>query len=49
VYARVARRFRPACRANGIEHREHQGLWAAIRSHARWLRAMGRPPLGHEG
>ncbi len=49
VYARVAGRFRPACLAHGIEHREHPSLWAAISSHARWLRTMGRPPIGHEG
>ena len=43
VYAAVGRRFREACAANGILCRRHPGVFAAVRSHARWLRAMSRP------
>jgi linoleoyl-CoA desaturase len=43
IYPRLAARFREACHANGIEYRSHAGLWPAICSHTRWLRAMGRP------
>ncbi len=44
VYTAVGRRFRATCAMNGIEHRRHPGVWSAIRSHGRWLRAMSAPP-----
>jgi len=43
IYPMVARRFRRTCLANGVTYREHATMWAAVRSHARWLRQMGRP------
>jgi linoleoyl-CoA desaturase len=45
IYPMVARRFREICAANGITYREHSTVWSGIRSHARWLREMGRPGL----
>jgi linoleoyl-CoA desaturase len=30
------------CRAHGISHRSHPTMRAALRSHVRWLRRMGR-------
>jgi len=45
VYAPLARRFRSACEAHGITYRVHPGIWSALKSHARWLRAMGAPRL----
>ena len=43
IYPMLAKRFRVACAANGINYRQHAGIWQAICSHARWLREMGRP------
>jgi linoleoyl-CoA desaturase len=43
IYPMLAKRFRVACAANGINYRQHAGIWSAIRSHARWLQEMGRP------
>jgi linoleoyl-CoA desaturase len=44
IYRHVGRRFELACLANDVPYRVHTGVLAALRSHARWLRAMGRPP-----
>ncbi len=41
VYGKVATRFRDLCRLYDIEYRQHPGVWAALRSHTRWLRRMG--------
>jgi hypothetical protein len=41
----MAECVREVCRANGIEYHEHPSFWAAVRSHTRWLRMMGRRPL----
>jgi len=46
VYPALARRFRRQCQLNGITYRVHPGVWAALCSHGRWLRAMGRAPVG---
>ncbi len=43
AYARVAARFQRGCRDLGITYHVHPGAWAAVRSHARWLKHMGRP------
>jgi linoleoyl-CoA desaturase len=43
VYPLVARRFRRACQENGLAYNLHPGVWSAIRSHGRWLRAMSIP------
>ena len=45
VYPLVAARLRLACAERGLEVRQHLSPWRAIRSHARWLKAMGRRPL----
>jgi linoleoyl-CoA desaturase len=33
------------CRKHGIDHRSHQSMGRALRSHVRWLRHLGRPGL----
>jgi linoleoyl-CoA desaturase len=43
AYRRTAVRFRAACRDHGITYHLHPGVWAALRSHARWLHLMSRP------
>lgn len=43
AYPAVDARFRQACAAHGIAHQRHRGVFAAIASHARWLRTMSRP------
>ncbi|HSB88274.1 MAG TPA: acyl-CoA desaturase [Ilumatobacteraceae bacterium] len=43
VYPLVAARFRRACQSSGIPYRLHTSVWAALKSHARWLYLMGRP------
>jgi linoleoyl-CoA desaturase len=44
LYPALAVRFREACRQAGIVHRDHVSISAALASHTRWLRAMGRQP-----
>jgi linoleoyl-CoA desaturase len=44
VYPAVARRFRRRCDQAGVMLRRHAGVWAAVRSHQRWLISMGRSP-----
>ena len=44
IYPQIARRFRAACREQGITYRLHPGIWAAIRSHGRWLHALSFRP-----
>jgi len=48
IYPLLADRFRRACRANGISYRMHPGVWSAVRSHTRWLRAMSVPGASAE-
>jgi linoleoyl-CoA desaturase len=45
IYARLTPGVRAACDANGVRCRVHPSVSAAVRSHARWLREMGRPPI----
>lgn len=45
-YAAMARRVQRLCEARHIEYRVHPSFWAAVRSHAQWLRSMGRPAIG---
>ena len=35
----LAERFRQACDDNGVTYLLHPGMWSALRSHTRWLRA----------
>ncbi len=42
AYPAMARRVRAVCEANGIRYREHRSFGAALLSHQRWLRLMGR-------
>jgi linoleoyl-CoA desaturase len=44
AYGEVARRLRDNCEEHGLPYHMHTGFAAAIASHARWLRAMGRKP-----
>lgn len=44
IYPKLAQRFRHLCEVHGLTYRTHPGVWAALRSHARWLRQMGQPP-----
>jgi linoleoyl-CoA desaturase len=43
VYPLVAGRFRRACRDHGVPYLLHSGVWSALRSHGRWMRAMSVP------
>lgn len=44
LYPRLGGRLRELCLDAGVRYRRHPGVWAAIRSHERWLRQMGRRP-----
>lgn len=44
LYPLLARRLRTACAARDLPYHSHPTFVAAVRSHARWLREMGRPP-----
>jgi len=44
AYATMARRVRRACATSATRYNLHRSPWTALRSHARWLRAMGRAP-----
>jgi linoleoyl-CoA desaturase len=45
MYPIVAPRLEAECARRGIEYRVHPSITSAVRSHARWLRAMGRRPV----
>lgn len=44
-YPAMARKVAAMCAANGLRHRIHTGPLAAVASHQRWLKAMGRRPV----
>lgn len=44
IYPLIAPRLEAACAARGVEYRYHASVTEAVRSHARWLRRMGRDP-----
>jgi len=44
AYPAMADCVRDACANLHIGYHVHPSLWAAVRSHTRWLRAMGRTP-----
>jgi linoleoyl-CoA desaturase len=44
-YPEMAVQIRRLCAAHDLEYHVHSSLWAALRSHARWLRTMGRPGI----
>jgi len=44
AYPEMADCVRDVCRAHQIAYHVHPTFWAAVRSHARWLREMGRRP-----
>jgi linoleoyl-CoA desaturase len=49
-YPALAPLVREVCARHGVRYEVHPTLWAAMLSHARWLRRMGRPaPLGGVG
>jgi linoleoyl-CoA desaturase len=43
IYATIAPQLEAECAARGLNYRTHPSLTSAVRSHARWLRVMGRP------
>lgn len=43
IYPALGARFRRACDGLGAGYRVHSGVWAALRSHARWLEKMSHP------
>ena len=43
AYRAMSARVRLQCSADGVAYRVHRNMWTALRSHARWLRLMGRP------
>lgn len=45
AYPVFSPQVRSFCAASGLRYREHATVVAAVRSHTRWLRTMGRPPL----
>ena len=44
AYPAMAERLRGLCAARAVEYHVHTTMWAALCSHARWLRLMGRRP-----
>ncbi len=44
-YPRISRLVQRACERHGLRYNEHDSVFAAIASHYRWLRQMGRPVL----
>jgi linoleoyl-CoA desaturase len=44
-YPAIAPIVEQACREFGVHYQYNRTLLSAVRSHYRWLRAMGRPPL----
>jgi linoleoyl-CoA desaturase len=44
-YPAIAPVVEQACREFGVQYKHNRTLLSALRSHYRWLRAMGRPPL----
>jgi len=49
IYPLVARRLRVLCGERGMPYKIHPSMWAALRSHARWLKLMSRPPIAVTG
>jgi linoleoyl-CoA desaturase len=44
IHPLIGRRLELACSEHELTYRVHQSTWAALRSHARWLKVMGRRP-----
>lgn len=44
AYPGMARRLEALCSERGLAYRAHPSIWAALASHGRWLRTMGRRP-----
>lgn len=44
MYPQIAKKLQQVCAERGIEYRTHPSITSAVRSHARWLREMGRRP-----
>ncbi|MEP6658684.1 MAG: acyl-CoA desaturase [Acidimicrobiales bacterium] len=47
-YPAMADRVHRVCSDRAVEYHVHPNIWAALRSHTRWLRAMGRPANSEE-
>jgi linoleoyl-CoA desaturase len=48
-YPAMAEIVREVCARHGVRHQAHPGLGAALVSHTRWLRRMGRSDAGQQG
>jgi linoleoyl-CoA desaturase len=46
VYPLIAPKLEAACASRNLTYRTHESLTEAVRSHARWLRQMGKRPSG---
>jgi linoleoyl-CoA desaturase len=45
IHPLMRRRLETFCKQHDLPYRIHAGVWAALRSHARWLKVMGRQPV----
>jgi linoleoyl-CoA desaturase len=45
-YPALSRIVEETCREHGVRYRSQESVGAALRSHVRWLKQMGRPALG---
>jgi linoleoyl-CoA desaturase len=44
IHPLIGRRLERSCTEHALTYRTHGSAWAALRSHGRWLRLMGRRP-----
>ena len=47
-YPALSRLVEETCREHGVRYRSQHGVGAALRSHVRWLKRMGRPEVAIE-
>ncbi len=45
LYSRLGQELETFCFKHNLQYRYHRTLWAALKSHQRWLRAMGKRPI----
>ena len=45
-YPALSRIVEKTCQEHGVRYRSQRSVGAALRSHVRWLKRMGRPALG---
>ena len=44
IYPKLTRRLARVCDEHEFDYRFHPSFWSGLRSHARWLKAMGQQP-----